>query len=130
MYSRAQKFYDAMGFPRPVRPTKIAPRRRNELMAYVLSEVLEFGASAQLCDQVDAATDLLYFVMDIFVEMGVDPSVPFDIVHTANMAKQFPEGQARFDYSVIPPRMLKPDEWVAPEEAIKRWLESVKNGHK
>lgn len=123
MYIKVQDFYDTMGFSRPVRPTRISSERRNQLMTYILSEVMEFGAASHLTDQVDAAVDLLYFVMDTFVEMGIDPQVPFEIVHQANMAKVWPDGASHFDHSVVPPRLLKPEGWEAPEVKIRQWIE-------
>lgn len=122
-YEKVQEFYDAMGFSRPARPTRIAAERRNQLMAYILSETLEFGAARHLTAQLDAAVDLLYFVMDVFVEMGIDPAQPFNIVHEANMGKVWPDGQSHFDHSVVPPRLLKPEGWKAPEEKLHQWIE-------
>ena len=125
-YDMVVQFYDAMGFVRPAIPTPIDARRRTQLIAYILSELVEFGNSSALEDQVDAATDLLYFVIDAFVEMGVDPAIPFDIVHAANMQKLWPDGIPKFDESVVPPRMIKPDDWQAPEDEIKSYLETLK----
>ena len=121
-YELVQQFYDRMGFPRPIVPVKIAATRRSQLMNYLLSEVMEFGAAPDLTEQVDAATDLLFFVMDVFVEMGVDPNAPFMFVWAANMNKLQPDGSVRFDNSVVPPRMLKPDSWEAPQHDIHKWL--------
>ena len=125
MYFDVMKFYDVMQFGRPARPTKLTIARRNTFMAYVLSEVLEFGAAVNLEHQVDAAVDLLYFIMDIFVELGVNPQIPFNIVHEANMAKCWPDGSAHFDHSVTPPRMLKPDGWQPPEDKICNYLKQL-----
>lgn len=124
IHKKVQDFYDRMGFLRPARPTRIAAERRNQLMAYILSETLEFGAAADLTSQLDAAVDLLYFVMDTFVEMGIDPQVPFEIVHAANMAKVWPDGKSHFDHSVVPPRLIKPEGWEAPEDKLHKWIES------
>lgn len=121
-FELAKEFYDKMGFTYPKEPTAIPAPRRAQLMAYLLEEVMELGKASKLTDQVDASIDLLYFVMDVFVEMGVDPDIPFNIVHQANMAKLWPDGQPIMDYSVVPPRMKKPDTWEAPEPLIHEWL--------
>jgi len=118
MYVKVQEFYDAMEFKRPAMPSRIPSMRRSELMTYIIAEVIEFGAAANLEDQVAEVIDILYFVMDVFVELGVDPDMPFAIVHAANMAKIWPDGKAHFNNSVVPPRMLKPCGWIAPERAI------------
>lgn len=126
MYKNVQDFYDRMGFSRPARPTRITSERRKTLMTYILSETMEFGAADDLTRQVDAAVDLLYFIIDVFVEMGIDPQHPFEIVHEANMAKVWPDGKSHFDHSVVPPRLLKPDGWEAPEDKIHTWIEQLK----
>lgn len=126
-YDVVRAFYDKMGMTRPAVPTVIRADRRSQLMAYLMSEVIEFGNATDLKDQVDAATDLLYFVMDLFVELGVDPAVPFSIVHEANMQKVHEDGKAHFDYSRVPPRMIKPDGWQAPEPQIHAWLEEARS---
>lgn len=125
MYESVQQFYDVTGQPRPVIPSQINAQRRNTLMAYIMSEVLEFGAAATLEDQLDAAVDLLYFVMDVFVELGINPDIPFSIVHATNMAKLWPDGKARFDHSVVPPRMLKPDGWTSPTHDLHDYINDM-----
>jgi len=127
-YEAVQQFYDKMGFQRAAHPSTITSNRRNQLIMYIISEVVEFGDSVDLVDQVDAATDLLYFVMDIFVEMGVDPEVPFHIVNDANMNKLWDDGKPHFDYMKVPPRLLRPEHWEPPEGAIKTWLETIIKG--
>lgn len=55
--------------------------------SWMLEELIEFLRADTVVDQADALTDLLYFVMGTFVEMGIKPDALFDIVHNANMAK-------------------------------------------
>ena len=124
LYDDVVQFYDRMKFRRPAVPMSIDVQRRAQLIAYILSELAEFGDSVALKDQVDATTDLLYFVMDMFVEMGVDPAVPFAIVHKSNMQKLWPDGHPRFDQSVVPPRLIKPDGWQPPEKEIEKYLKT------
>lgn len=124
-YSKVVEFYDATGQPRPAIPSKIPAQRRNTLMAYIMSELMEFGDAVTLEDQADAAIDLLYFVMDVFVELGVNPTALFEFVHEANMAKVWPDGQAHIDYSVVPPRLLKPEGWHDPKLDIHDYLHDL-----
>lgn len=73
-----------------------------------------------LVEQADALIDLLYFTYGSFVQMGVDPSELFSIVHQANMGKLFPDGQPH--YHPKTGKVMKPDNWekdFAPEEKIR-----------
>jgi len=125
MYTQVQKFYDKTGQQRPAQPTTMQVNRRSQLMQYLLSEVVEFGNSRTLIDQIDAATDMLFFVIDLFVELGVDPEMPFMFVWDANMNKLWPDGVAHWDHSVVPSRLLKPDGWVAPESKIEQYIKGL-----
>lgn len=128
-YNEVKEFYESFGMSYPNdNPKHIEPARRAELMAYLLNEVLEFGRSPDLLSQVDAATDLLFFVFDVFVELGVPPDEPFRIVCKANMAKLWPDGKPRFDMTVVPPKLIKPEGWEPPEAMIRKYLEMYKNG--
>lgn len=127
-YDKVREFYAATKIEQvPNAPTAIKAPRRAQLMSYLMEEVLELGKAAELPDQVDAAVDLLYFVMDVFVELGVNPDVPFDIVHTANMSKLWPDGCIRVDYSIVPPRLIKPPGWQPPEPQIHEYLLNGRN---
>lgn len=84
-------------------------------------------ARVSLQDQVDALLDILYFTYGSFVLMGVDPAPIFDLVHTANMGKVFPDGKAHFD--PITHKILKPGDWeekFAPETKIMEELDRQK----
>lgn len=76
-----------------------------------------------LVEQVDALTDLLYFIYGSFSLMGVDPEPMMAIVHQANMGKLFPDGQPHYD--PITKKVLKPDQWerdFSPEAKIRAEL--------
>lgn len=73
-----------------------------------------------LIGEVDALLDLLYFTYGSFALMGIDPYAIFNAVHSANMGKVFPDGQAHFD--PITHKIMKPENWekdFAPEEKIR-----------
>lgn len=127
LYESVQEFYDVTELDRPDTPTLIDANRRAVMMAYLASEVAEFGRANTLEDQVSEVTDLLYFVIDLFVELGINPSVPISIVHNANMAKIFPDGKAHFDNTVVPPRLLRPEGWEHPDVKINRFIRTLRS---
>lgn len=71
-----------------------------------------------LVSQMDALTDINYFVQGSFVTAGINPQPLFDIVQDANMAKLFPDGEPRFD-AKNGNKIIKPDGWEAPEPKLK-----------
>ncbi|MDR0199654.1 MAG: Cof-type HAD-IIB family hydrolase [Streptococcaceae bacterium] len=77
-----------------------------------------------LTAQTDSLIDLLYLTYGSLVLSGVDPYEIFEVVHRANMAKIFPDGQPHFDAQTH--KVLKPEDWEekhAPEPLIKRELD-------
>lgn len=127
MYERVLQFYDAMGMDRPDAPAGMGANRRNQRMTYLLSEIVEFGEANRLHTQVAELTDLLYFVLGTFAELGVDPEMPFTIVHQANMAKLWSDGLAHWDVSVVPPRLLRPPTWKSPSADIECYVMRIVN---
>lgn len=72
-----------------------------------------------LVAQADALVDLLYLTYGSFSLMGVDPAPLMAIVHEANMAKRFPDGEPHYD--PVTNKVLKPENWArdfAPEEKL------------
>jgi len=76
-----------------------------------------------LVDQMDALTDVNYFVQGSFVVAGVKPQPLFDIVQDANMAKLFPDGKPRYDLGNNG-KIIKPEGWQPPEPKIKAEIEN------
>lgn len=70
----------------------------------------------KLIGQVDALTDILYFTNGGFVESGVIPDEIFNIVHSANMNKIFPDGKPHYNEVG---KVIKPEGWEAPEPKIE-----------
>jgi predicted HAD superfamily Cof-like phosphohydrolase len=65
-----------------------------------------------IADQADAEVDSAYYGFNAFAKCGVNLARVFDQVHTANMAKRFPDGtfHKREDNKVIkPPGWREPD---------------------
>jgi len=80
-----------------------------------------------LTGQVAALMDLLHLTYGSLVLAGVDPYEMFDLVHKANMAKVFPDGQPHYDS--VTGKLLKPADWEEkhePKQAISRELDRQK----
>lgn len=73
-----------------------------------------------LTAQCDAFTDILYFGNGGFTELGIDPTNLFQIVHSANMAKIWPDGEPHYNEVG---KVIKPENWVAPEAELKKEIE-------
>lgn len=77
----------------------------------------------KLVEQMDALTDVNYFVQGTFVVAGVNPQPLFDIVQEANMGKLWEDGKPRFREDG---KILKPDNWekdFAPEPRLIKEIE-------
>lgn len=81
----------------------------------------------KLVGQVDALTDMNYFVYGTFTEIGIDPNPIFNIVHQANMSKLFPDGKPHYNEFG---KVIKPDSWVAPESLIEEEVNRQKEINK
>ena len=118
------EFQKAMN--QPVRD-KALPLSANRIYLrtdWMLDEIEELRNAETVVDQVDALIDIIYFATGTLVEIGLTPEkaeVCWDAVHAANMEKLFPDGKPRFDESG---KVIKPDNWQAPEKSIKEILES------
>ncbi|MCV9999452.1 hypothetical protein OE766_14495 [Pararhizobium sp. YC-54] len=114
-------FQTAFSNPISSNPRKLAADRLSTRVEYLLSEVRELEAADSIEAQSDALADLIYFALGAFAEMGIKPQRVFEIVHSANMSKRFPDGSVR--HLPINGKVAKPAEWVGPEDAI---LEEIK----
>lgn len=110
------KFHERFGLPISVRPV-LLDKHRTELRAeWLRGEVDEFVQARDIVEQVDATVDLIYFAIGALVEMGVDGSSVFEIIHSANMRKLGKDGKPISDSSG---RILKPENWVSPNDEIR-----------
>jgi predicted HAD superfamily Cof-like phosphohydrolase len=115
-----QKFNEVFGLPISEAPRKL-DRSRVELRAkWMREEISEFLEATDIVDQVDAAVDLIYYALGVFVEMGVDGSKAFELVHQANMKKLGPDGKPIYNAEG---KVLKPADWLSPKERIRQWLD-------
>lgn len=108
-----------MGLPVSESINPMLPKRRKEFSKFMIEEVVEFVAAEHLVNQVDKLIDLIVFTLGALVEMGVDPTGIFDVVHDSNMGKIWPDGRPRYsDYG----KLLKPPTWEPAEPEISRIL--------
>ena len=90
-------------------------KERVELRAKWMSEEIdEFRKATDIVEQLDAAADLIYFAIGVFVEMGVDGGRVFQFVHEANMSKVQPGQKPVFKDG----KVVKPDGWIPPKDRI------------
>ncbi len=115
-----REFHLQFGIPAASVPTKMAANRVHRLAGFMSEEIQELIAANTLADQVDAAADLIYYAVGVFIETGVDANHVLRIVHQANMAKLV-NGKPAFSEDG---RVLKPRNWISPEREIEEWLAS------
>jgi predicted HAD superfamily Cof-like phosphohydrolase len=115
LYDKVKEFHAVFNHPISERPSFLPRERTDRRAAWLLEEIQEFVSSNDVCEQVDAMIDLIYFALGTLVEMGVRPGKIFDIVHAANMAKLQPDGRPLFD---MDGKIIKPPGWQSPEGAI------------
>lgn len=106
---------EILDFPIPPVPTRLHPTRKKFAVSAIGEELIEFEQAETLADEADALLDMCYFAYGRLVEMGLMPSVLFDEVHRANMAKKRGDlKKARSEFSggydaVKPPGWTPPD---------------------
>lgn len=128
MFEEAQravyKFHEACDHPIALQPTELERARLEKRITWMVEELGELVAAKDFVTQLDSLADLLYFVIGTFVEMGVDGSKIFRIVHEANMRKRG-VGGATFRHG----KTVKPVNWLPPESEIALYLlEGDKDG--
>ena len=118
MFKEAQQavtdFHKQFGHPVSFSPAELARERLEKRITWMMEELGELVSARNFADQLDAMADLLYFVLGTFVEMGVDGSEVFKIVHNANMRKT----QGKFRYG----KTQKPVNWLPPESEIALYI--------
>ena len=121
MFEKAQAavkdFHEKFGYPVASEPAEMDRGRFEKRVTWMMEELGELIAADNFVDQLDAMADLLYFVFGTFVEIGVDGSEIFRIVHEANMRKS----QHIFRHG----KTQKPDNWLPPESEIAMYLDNT-----
>ena len=123
MLSDAQRavleFHKAFGLNAPNRLTTLDQDQVNHRIKWMQEELREFAQSETLTQQADAIADLIYFALGAFVEMGVDGSKVFEVVHEANMKKLNHESGASLNDEG---KVIKPPFWASPNDNIEQLL--------
>ena len=113
------EFHRTFNLPISNSPNKLERNRIEFRAKWMMEEIEEFLESTNIVDQADAIADLIYFALGVFVEMGIDGSKIFEIVHQANMNKLGQNNKPLYNEEG---KVTKPDNWVSPHERIEQWL--------
>lgn len=92
-----------------------------------LKELKDAHEEGDFIKELDAVTDLVYFVAGFFTRYGIDPSTAekiFFAVHDCNMEKKKGMKNRLIKHSND---AVKPEGWVGPEERIMEILDGLKN---
>jgi predicted HAD superfamily Cof-like phosphohydrolase len=119
MYQSVSDFHSAFGHPVSQFPAILSDNRVFKRANWMSEEIDELRQSKNLEDQIDAVIDLIYFAIGTLVEIGVEPSEAFEIVHQSNMSKLGPNGKVLFHSDG---KIKKPDSWVSPTQALNTML--------
>jgi predicted HAD superfamily Cof-like phosphohydrolase len=110
-------FHDAFDVPYPLAPTMQDAFHAGRRSAWIKEEADELLEATDLAGQADAYIDAIYFAVGGLVELGIDPSPLWAIVHGANMAKRLPDGTVERHPETG--KIIKPAGWVAPEPLLR-----------
>jgi len=121
-FNAVRDFHIAFGHPAPESPVMQSVRAVKRRGDWMIDEVMELKVANTIAAQADAYLDIIYFAIGGLVELGIEPSIPFDYAHSANMAKLGPDGKPikRSDGKVI-----KPAGWEAPDAKIAAHIEGL-----
>jgi len=119
-FDQVAEFHSCFRHPVAEHPQLLKSPRADVRVSWMREEIDEFVESTDVVDQADAMIDLIYFALGTLVEMGVRPGPLFDIVHSANMAKLWPDGSPRVREDG---KTIKPPTWRDPAEALRAEIE-------
>jgi predicted HAD superfamily Cof-like phosphohydrolase len=126
MFSEAQKavqaFHQKSGLPISSKVSRLDKKRAELRAKWMSEEIHEFLNATDLVDQADAIADLIYYAIGVFIEMGLNGSKVFELVHQANMNKIEDDARPIFDKDG---KVMKPNNWVSPRERICDWLRNI-----
>ncbi len=128
-FDKVREFHVAFDHSCPSKPTMLPKDRVEKRYNWMLEELEELRKAKTTHDQADAIIDLMYFALGTLVEMGVKPGPLFDIVHSANMKKLWPDGKVHY---AADGKVIKHPSWHPPEPQILQEIERQfreSNGH-
>ncbi len=115
-----REFQQAFDHPVATRPGMLEAHRVKARASWLQEEVDEFMRATSLEEQVDAIVDLMYFALGTMVELGVDATPVFNLVHRANMTKLWPDGKPRLGADC---KLQKPTTWTDPGKLVATEIE-------
>lgn len=125
-YDMVAKFQTLANQPVSERPSVLDMDRVRIRSKWMLGEIEEFQNAKNLYEQADALTDLLYYLLGAYVEMGIRPDPLFVIVHDANMSKLITSTGTIKDADG---KVQKPNGWLHPNGAIRGAIEIMGASH-
>lgn len=124
-WEKVKEFHHKFGAPVSEHPVMLNVDRVTKRCDWLQEEIDEFKESADIYEQADAMIDLIYFALGTLVEMGIKPQELFDIVHTANMQKLWPDGKPHYGPDG---KVIKSPAWVDPYEKMKAVIDNAQAG--
>lgn len=121
-YELVALFQEHANQPVSKTPRQLDSERVTIRAKWMMEELAEFVNADSVYSQADSLTDLLYYLLGAFVEMGIKPDSLFKIVHCANMGKVTATTGIITDSSG---KVQKPPEWKHPDEAIKSAIDAL-----
>lgn len=115
-----EEFHLRGGHPIGLFPQRMPLDQKLVRCKWMVEEIQELMDADTIVDEADALTDLLYFLMGCYVEMGIDAGRIFKIVHDADMEK-IKNGIILDDEGKI----QKPEGWESPEPKIRAEIEAM-----
>jgi len=119
-FNKVREFHVAFNHNCPDRPQLLPESRVTKRYNWMLEELEEFRKAGSIHDQADAMVDLMYFALGTLVEMGVQPGRLFDIVHSANMKKLWPDGKVHY---AADGKVIKHPSWTPPEPQLAQEID-------
>jgi predicted HAD superfamily Cof-like phosphohydrolase len=114
-FNKVREFHVAFNHQCPEKPELLNAKRVEQRYNWMVEELEEFRKAGSIHDQADAMVDLIYFALGTLVEMGVRPGPLFDIVHSANMKKLWPDGKVHY---APDGKVIKHPSWSPPEPQL------------
>lgn len=122
-FEKVRGFHADFSLPVASHPDQLSASRVAVRVDWMREELSELLSAANLQEQVDALSDLMYLALGCLVEMGVQPGIPFTAVHRTNLEKRWSDGTIRVNAEG---KLLKPPGWIGPERAISVYLTDLR----
>lgn len=119
---KVKKFHELAKQPIAVKPQLLKKERVEARARWMNEEIEELRDATDLYQQADAIMDLLYYLLGVFVEMGISADDLFDIIHQANMEKLILGNKIIQDEDL---KVKKPCNWKHPDELIKFTIDNM-----